>query len=64
MNLFVKPKIEQLKQGQSLFAFLGNFAVYIDGERFGCSSYSGYTCAETDPIQYDILIKELPMRHI
>ena len=51
---FVKPKIEQLKQGQSLFAFLGNFAVYIDGERFGCSSYSGYTCAEPDPFQYDL----------
>ena len=52
---FVTPKIEQLKQGQSLFAFLGNFAVYIDGERFGCSSYSGYDCAETDPIQYPAL---------
>ena len=50
---FVTPKIEQLKQGQYLFAFLGNFAVYIDGERFGCSLYSGYTCAEPDPIQYD-----------
>jgi hypothetical protein len=50
---FVSPKIEQLKQGDSLFAFLGDFAVYIDGERFGCTSYSGYTCAEPDPIQYD-----------